>query len=178
MKQLLTLTVCAMLAWTGSAFAQDTEQGFDSFDLGLDSVDLDADLHNEDFEYMFEKQDKDAPEQVAAMIAAEKEAWEDHAQKLDKHWDLRTYRAYRTGFRQSYYNGYRYQNRYRHGHQYRYRNYSHQRAYRYSYHRSCRTSRYYRGAYRTYRTGYNRGYQSGYRRGYYHGRRDTGRYGW
>ena len=87
MKKFLACVAVMALVFASSAIAdEDTETGFYDFDLSIEDYNLDNFTPSEDLDYVFAKQDKDSPDQVAAMIEDEQEAWEAHVAKLDKNW--------------------------------------------------------------------------------------------
>jgi hypothetical protein len=176
------LVAISMLIGSNAMAVEPTEAGFESFDLSLDGVDVNSVPQAADLETIFVKQDKDFPDQVSSMIASEKEAWEEHAKKLDKGWwnqGIDYCRSYRYGFRHSFYNGYRYSTRNNHGYSYSYNRYSHRNAYEYGYRYSYRN--YWSVSvsvsvnYSTMTLGYRSGYQNAYRNGHAWGRRNHGR---
>ncbi len=168
--------VAGLLSFSSAALAEiDFDSEIQRLDTSVESIDLSADLSNADLETLFQKQDKQFPDQVAAMIAAEHDAWAEHSAKIEKHlthYGIDYHRSYREGFRRSYYNGYRYANRHRAGYVYR-TPYTHRSAYSYSYWWSARSySRHVYGSYNSYarinvgfRHGYSYAYLYGYRQG-------------
>jgi hypothetical protein len=133
MKTMQAIVFALSLGWAAQGLAQDED--LSTLDTSLAGVTPSASVVSSDFETIFVKQDKDFPEQVAAMIKAETTAWEEHSKKLDKSWwnkGIDYCRSYREGYRHSFHNGYRYAKRYQHGYQYQSNSHSARDAYVYS----------------------------------------------
>ncbi len=171
MKMMKVCALALSLAWAGLSQAQANE--LNGLDTSLAGVQPLSGPVSGDFETIFIKQDKDFPEQVAAMLKAEAAAWEEHSKKLDKSWwnkGIDYCRAYREGYRNSFHNGYRFGQRYEHGYQYQSNYHSPREAYVYSYQYSySRFSANYSSygnnvstAYSAYQEAYSVAYTSGY----------------